>query len=46
MAATTTTTTDSKKFGQMSGGEKIAFIGKLIIFLCTFGFAFPTLLND
>ena len=37
---------DSKKFDQMSGGEKIVFVGKLIIFLCSFGFAFPTLLND
>ena len=35
-----------KKFGQMSGGEKIVFLGKLIIFLGTFGFAFPTILHD
>jgi hypothetical protein len=35
-----------KKFGQMTGGEKIAFLGKLIVFICTFGFAFPTILHD
>ena len=34
------------KFGQLSFGQKIVFCGKLIIFFCTFGFAFPTILND
>jgi hypothetical protein len=37
---------DSKTWKFMSGGEKAAFIGKLMIFLISFGFAFPTLLND
>ena len=37
---------DEKKFADMSGGEKITFIGKLIVFLCSFGFAFPTILHD
>ena len=37
---------ESKKFKDMGAGEKIVFIGKLIIFLCTFGFAFPLILND
>lgn len=36
----------SLKFGQMSFGQKIVFSGKLIVFFCTFGFAFPTILND
>jgi hypothetical protein len=30
----------------MSAGQKAAFVGKLCIFLITFGFAFPTMLND
>jgi len=38
--------TSSKKWVQMSAGEKAAFIGKLCIFIVSFGFAFPTLLND
>jgi hypothetical protein len=36
----------SIKFGQLSFGQQILFCGKLIIFFCTFGFAFPTILND
>jgi hypothetical protein len=36
----------SKKWNRLTAGEKAAFIGKLCIFLITFGFAFPTLLND
>ena len=34
------------RFVDMGVGSKIVFIGKLIVFFCTFGFAFPTLLND
>jgi hypothetical protein len=37
---------DSKKFNQMGIGEKIVFVGKFILFVCSFGFAFPLLLND
>ncbi len=37
---------DDKKFAQMSGGEKIVYIGKVIIFIATFGFAFPTILHS
>ena len=40
------TPADDKKFAQMTGGEKIIFLGKLILFLATFGFAFPTILHD
>lgn len=28
-------------FKQMSAGQKIVHLGKLVIFICTFGFAFP-----
>ena len=28
----------------LSGGQRLVFFGKLIIFLCTFGYAFPNLL--
>ncbi len=37
---------DSKKFHDMTAGEKMVFVGKLVVFLCSFGFAFPLLLND
>jgi hypothetical protein len=37
---------DSKKFNQMGIVEKIVFVGKFIIFVASFGFAFPLLLND
>lgn len=30
-----------KAFGDMTGKEKMVFIGKAIIMLCTGGFAFP-----
>ena len=36
----------SLKFGDMSIVQKIVFCGKLVVFLCSFGFVFPTLLND
>ena len=39
-------TVPSTKFGDMSIGQQIVFIGKFFLFLCSFGFAFPTLLND
>jgi hypothetical protein len=34
------------KFADLTGGQKVVFVGKHIVFLCTFGFAFPTLLTD
>jgi hypothetical protein len=37
---------ESKKFKDMGAVEKIVFVGKLTIFLCTFGFAFPMILAD
>lgn len=36
----------SKPFSEMTRGEKIKHIGKLIVFLLTFGFAFSGLLSD
>lgn len=40
------TTDTSPKFKDLDFGGKIVFIGKLIVFFCTFGFAFPTLLSN
>ena len=34
-----------RKWQELSGGQKGVFIVKLIIFLCTFGFAFPLLMD-
>ena len=45
-AAPDTAAGSSLKFKDMSIVGKIVFVGKLVIFLCSFGFAFPTLLND
>lgn len=39
-------TQPSQKFKDMTFGGKLVFIGKLVIFLCSFGFAFPLILND
>ena len=36
----------SPKFKDLSVGGKIVFLSKLVVFLCSFGFAFPTLLSD
>jgi hypothetical protein len=36
----------SPKFKDLTFGSKVVFIGKFVVFLCSFGFAFPTLLND
>jgi hypothetical protein len=30
-----------KPFAEMSGGEKISFLGKVVVMLITGGFAFP-----
>lgn len=35
-----------KKFSAMGAGEKLVFIGKVCVFLLTFGFAFPTVLSN
>ena len=36
----------TKPFSQMTGVEKIIHISKVILFLLTFGFAFPNVLSD
>lgn len=36
----------SKKFSQMNGGEKLQFMGKLVLFFATLGFAFANILSD
>lgn len=33
------------KWGDMTARQKLAFCGKFIIALCTFGFAFPHILE-
>lgn len=35
-----------KKWGEMNGSEKVVFLGQLIAFICTFGFAYPNVLHD
>ena len=36
----------SQKFSAMSGTEKLKFVGKVVVFLITGGFMFPTLFSD
>ena len=35
-----------KRFFQMTAGEKVKHIGKVIVFFVSFGFAFPNVLSD
>jgi hypothetical protein len=37
---------DDRRFADMQGNEKLAFIGKAIVFLCSGGFIFPTMWVD
>lgn len=37
---------EGKKFKDMSGGERVVFLVKSIIFILTSGFAFPTIWSD
>ena len=37
---------NSRPFSSMGSGEKVKFCAQLVVFLCTFGFAFPTLLHS
>ena len=34
------------KFRNMSSTQKLQFAGKVVLFVITFGFVFPTLLTD
>lgn len=35
-----------RTFNQLSSREKMSFVGKVCIFVITFGFAFPTIFMD
>lgn len=39
-------TASSKKYRNMTRSEKSAYIGKVFLFLLTFGFAYPSILMD
>jgi hypothetical protein len=34
------------KFIDMTAGEKVVFLGKSLVFILTFGFAFPTIWSN
>ena len=38
--------TAKQKFADMSTGDKVKHVGKVIIFVISFGFAFPSLFSD
>jgi hypothetical protein len=44
--ATNATYAEGKPFSKMGFVEKLVFLFKLVIFLVTFGFAFPRVLSD
>jgi hypothetical protein len=49
MATTQTQDTSTllgRRWHDMSGGEKVKFLVKLIIALCTFGFAYPNVMTE
>ncbi len=35
-----------RKFSEMTGGGKLLHIGKVIVFILSFGFIFPTIFSD
>jgi hypothetical protein len=35
-----------KKWDHMNALEKVQFLGKLVVALCTFGFVYPNILSD
>ena len=37
---------ETRKFKEMGVVEKFVFLGKLTVFICTFGFAFPLILTQ
>ena len=41
----TAKTEPPKSFSDMNGGEKFVHVCKVLVFLVTFGFAFPTILS-
>ena len=36
----------STPFGQMTTGQKVRFVAKLVVCILTFGFAFPNVMGD
>jgi hypothetical protein len=40
-----TNTSNDRKWHEMSATEKVVWCGKLIVALCTFGFAFPRVMD-
>ena len=39
-------TIKAKPFSQMAGLEKVKHVGKVVVFLLSFGFIFPNILSD
>ena len=37
---------NARKFSSMSLGEKVTHVGKVLVFLITFGFAFPNIFSE
>ena len=37
--------TNVRKWPQMGAGERIVWVGKLVVAVCTFGFAFPHIME-
>ena len=35
-----------KLFSDMNAGEKLAHLGKIVVFLATFGFAYPNIFSE
>jgi hypothetical protein len=49
MAMTQTQDTSSQlgtRFGDMTGGQKVIFVLKLLVALCTFGFVYPNIMTE
>ena len=44
--ATSSESVSGKKWENMTGGEKVSFVCKLFIALCTFGFVYPNVMSD
>jgi hypothetical protein len=38
-------TSPERKWHQMTAGEKLVWVGKLVVALATFGFAFPHIMD-
>lgn len=45
-AGSQTKSSGAQRFGEMSFMRKIGFLGKVVVFLASFGFVYPTLFAD